>query len=106
MGCSEEITSTIALLQVQNVFTKPAGGKAAIKARVARRKFEVEEGDLLTYLNAIQAFENSGKSRDWCFKNFVNYKGMKRAIEIRNQMRKLLNQFDVPMVSAEGIFCL
>jgi len=54
MGCSEEITSIVAMLQVQSIFTKPGGGAAAIKARVARRKFEALEGDLITFLNVME----------------------------------------------------
>ncbi|XP_069698122.1 probable ATP-dependent RNA helicase DHX35 isoform X2 [Periplaneta americana] len=101
-GCSEEMLSIIALLQVQNVFTKPTGGQAAIKARVAKRKFEVEEGDLLTLLNVYTAYIKHNMAKDWCNKYFLNYKGLCRTHEIRTQMLRLLQRFNIPIISCEG----
>lgn len=101
-GCSEEILSIVAMLQVQNVFIKPSSGQASIKARVEKRKFEVEEGDLLTLLNVYSAFVKHDMSRDWCTKYFLNYKGLTRAHEIRTQMLLLLRRFNVPIVSCNG----
>merc|ERR1712032_1378503 len=62
MGCSQEIVTIIAMLQVENVFVYNPG--QADKAKIAKRKFEVEEGDLLTLLNVYYAFHNRGGS-DW-----------------------------------------
>ncbi|XP_054282374.1 probable ATP-dependent RNA helicase DHX35 isoform X2 [Macrosteles quadrilineatus] len=106
-GCSEEAASVLALLQVQSVFTRPAGGAASVKARVERRKFEVEEGDLLTLLNVYTAYKrevarSDKSSREWCHKHFVNHKAMKRVSEIRSQMLKLCEKLGVPIISAAG----
>jgi ATP-dependent RNA helicase DDX35 len=51
--CTDEILSIIAMLQVQNIFSKPTSGQGQINARLARRHFEVKEGDLLTLLNVF-----------------------------------------------------
>lgn len=102
MGCSDEMLSIMATLQVQNIFQKPSSGSAAIKARIAKRKFEVGEGDLLTLLNAYVAFINNDMSKAWCQQNFLNYKGLMRAYEIRGQMVKLLKKFNVPIGSCKG----
>jgi len=40
-GCSEEILSIMAMLQVQNVFLRPASGQASMRCKIARRQFEV-----------------------------------------------------------------
>uniref|UniRef100_A0ABD2VZY6 RNA helicase n=1 Tax=Trichogramma kaykai TaxID=54128 RepID=A0ABD2VZY6_9HYME len=98
MGCSEEITTILAMLQVQNVFIQPAGGQASIKARIAHRKFEVAEGDLLTYLNVYTAYEKN-KTHSWCQQNFINFKAIKRATEIRTQMRKLIKKLGLPLLN-------
>jgi ATP-dependent RNA helicase DDX35 len=58
--------------QVENVFTTLHGERA----RIARRKFEVEEGDLLTALNIFLAFEKSGRNRAWCNAHFLRFKGL------------------------------
>lgn len=101
MECSEELTTILAMLQVQNVFIRPAGGQAAIKARVAHRRFEVEEGDLLTMLNVYTAYEKN-KISSWCQKQFLNYKALRRATEIRTQIHCMMKKLQIPLVSCNG----
>ncbi|XP_034933908.1 probable ATP-dependent RNA helicase DHX35 [Chelonus insularis] len=101
MGCSDEISTIIAMLQVQNVFISPAGGQASIKARIEHRKFEVEEGDLLTLLNVYTAYEKN-KTPKWCQKCFLNVKALKRATEIRTKMRHLMQNLKIPIISCSG----
>lgn len=101
MGCSEEITTILAMLQVQNVLIRPIGGQASIKARIAHRLFEVEEGDLITLLNIYTAYEKN-KIANWCQKNFLNIKALRRATEIRTQMRQLIKKLDIPLKSCNG----
>lgn len=101
MECSEELSTILAMLQVQNVFIKPAGGQAAIKARVAHRKFEVEEGDLLTLLNVYAAYDKN-KTPGWCQKQFLNNKALRRATEIRMQMHSMMKRLHIPLVSCKG----
>jgi len=102
MECSEEITTIFAMLQVQNIFVQPGGGQAILKARIAHRKFEVEEGDLLTLLNVYTAFDRN-KTPAWCQKHFLNHKALRRATEIRTQMRKMLKRLDIPLTSCNGL---
>ncbi|XP_015608693.1 probable ATP-dependent RNA helicase DHX35 [Cephus cinctus] len=101
IGCSEEMTTILAMLQVQNVFVRPAGGQAALKARVAHRKFEVEEGDLITLLNVYTAYEKN-RTSVWCQKNFLNSKALQRVTEIRTQMRRLLRKLEIEAMSCNG----
>lgn len=97
MGCSKEIVTIVAMLQVENVFTTLHGERA----RIARRKFEVEEGDLLTALNIFIAFEKSGRSRAWCGSHFLRFKALKRAAELREQLFKVLTRFGIELVSTQ-----
>lgn len=101
MECSEELSTILAMLQVQNVFIRPAGGQAIVKARVAHRKFEVEEGDLLTLLNVYTAYEKN-KVSSWCQKHFLNYKALRRATEIRTQMHSMMKRLAIPLNSCNG----
>ncbi|KAK0162211.1 hypothetical protein PV327_008565 [Microctonus hyperodae] len=103
MGCSDEITTILAMLQVQNVFVRPGGGQALIKARIAHRKFEVKEGDLITLLNIYSAY-GKNKVNSWCQKYFLNAKALRRATEIRTQMRSLLRRLNIPIKSCNDIF--
>lgn len=103
MGCTEEILNIIAMLQVQSVFSKPLSGQAQITARIKKREFEVEEGDLLTLLNVYTAFCVNGRTKEWCGQHYVIYRNLKRAHELRQQMEKLIrNKLGVPMVSCNG----
>jgi len=100
-SCVDEVTAIMALLQVRDVFVRPGGGQAALRARIAHRKFEVAEGDLLTLLNVYAAFhkrpENHRKA--WCGSNFLCYKALVRADQIRQQMINLLKRFDITSCS-------
>lgn len=51
-------------------------------------RFAVGEGDLITFLNIWKGWEDSGRSRKWCYKNFVNHHTMLRAADIRNQLQR------------------
>ncbi|GAB0091132.1 probable ATP-dependent RNA helicase DHX35 [Sergentomyia squamirostris] len=103
MGCTEEILSIIAMLQVQSVFSKPSSGQGQIKARIAKRNFEVSEGDLITLLNVFTAFVAEGRTKDFCGRHYVIYRNLKRAYEIRCQLENhVRNKIGLPMISCQG----
>ena len=77
-------------VQVQNIFIVPSGKKK--QSNKAKRRFAVEEGDHVTLLNVHDAFVASFKSSKFCKDNFLNYKGLLRALEIRAQLSKLLRR--------------
>lgn len=99
-GCSQEVLSIAAMMQIQNVFVFPSNQKS--QATRVHRKFAVEEGDHLTMLNVYEAFIKHNKSSQWCQEHFLNYKGLVRAATVRDQLKKLLVKFQVPKVSSEG----
>ncbi|KAG1692966.1 putative ATP-dependent RNA helicase DHX35 [Nymphon striatum] len=104
-GCTEEAVIIAALLQVNNVFLSPYG-QAAIQAVCAdnikaKHSFSVKEGDHLTLLNVFTAFQQN-PTKSWCHQNFLNYKGLVRAVEIKSQLEKLLRKFKLKIISCEG----
>ncbi|XP_030831683.1 probable ATP-dependent RNA helicase DHX35 [Strongylocentrotus purpuratus] len=99
-GCSEEILTIAAMLQVNNVFQSPANQRNT--AERAKRKFGVKEGDHLTLLNVHESFIKYKKNSRWCRENFLNSKALIRALAVREQLKKLLKKFKVKMVSSEG----
>ncbi|CAH1994905.1 unnamed protein product [Acanthoscelides obtectus] len=98
-GCSEEILTIISMLQVETIFAKPSSGSNSIKARIQKRLFEVEEGDLITYLNIFNGFVQSETSQGFCQKNFLNYKSLQRVVQIREGLKRMLQNYDVPIAS-------
>ncbi|KAA8590966.1 hypothetical protein FQN60_001909 [Etheostoma spectabile] len=99
-GCSKEIVTIAAMMQIQNIFVVPSNQKKA--AAREHRKFAVAEGDHLTMLNVYEAFIKHQKSSQWCQEHFLNYKGLLRAVTVREQLRRLMNKFKVPRTSSEG----
>jgi len=47
-------------------------------------------------------FVQHQKSSQWCQEHFLNYKGLLRAVTVREQLRRLMNKFKVPRTSSEG----
>lgn len=102
-NCTDEISTILAMLQVENIFIKPHSGANAIKASIERRKFEVREGDLITLLNVFIAFEkNINNAKAWCSHRFINYKALKRVWEIKSQILRLLDRFHIPKTSCQN----
>ena len=99
-GCGVEVLTIAAMMQIQNIFITPSQGRMA--AEKAKRKFSVEEGDHITMLNVYNAFLRVDKSKHWCHENFLNYKGLVRAQEIREQLLRLLTKFNVKVKSCGG----
>lgn len=94
------------MMQVDNVFVRPYRGADSVKARIAKRKFEVHEGDLITLLNVYVSFmkyTTEQNAKTWCAKNFINYKAIARSHKIKTQMLKLLERFGISNLSCNGI---
>ena len=98
LGCSQEIVTIISMLQVENVFLAVSGADSD-KFRMAKRKFEVEEGDLMTLLNIYYAFVKHGQNRHWCSSHYLRYKALQRATDLQQQLFKVLKRFHIPVVS-------
>ncbi|KAF4393078.1 hypothetical protein F8388_012587, partial [Cannabis sativa] len=76
LGCSEEIITIAAVLSIQ--------------------------GDHVTFLNVYKGFLQSGKSSQWCYRNFVNYHAMKKVLEVREQLRRTAQRIGLVLKSCEG----
>ncbi|XP_003384417.3 PREDICTED: probable ATP-dependent RNA helicase DHX35 [Amphimedon queenslandica] len=96
-GCSEEILTITAMLQVNHAFHQPTRQKA--NASQAKRKFCVYEGDHLTLLNVYNAFIRYNQDPRWCQQNFIHYKSLCHAVSIREQLKRLLHRFKIKLVS-------
>ncbi|KAL4234591.1 ATP-dependent RNA helicase [Mactra antiquata] len=98
-GCSEEMVTIAAMSQIQNVFVSPSGQKHASDRM--KKKFSVEEGDHVSLVNVYRAFIKYSKSPRWCHENLLNYKGLIRATEIREQLIRMIKKFNIPLISCE-----
>ena len=96
--CTNEILTIVSLLSVPSIFHRPK--QQAVEADNAKRKFIDPHGDHLTMLNAYQAFEMKGFSSDWCWENFLNFRALKQATNIRNQLHNMLTKAGLTMMSS------
>lgn len=103
MGCSSEIVSVLAMLQLQDAFVRPKYGATIQKAKIQQRNFEVAEGDLLTLLNVYNGFEKNQYSKQWCHRFFINYNELCKAHKIRNHLINLMKTSKIPLKSCRGL---
>jgi ATP-dependent RNA helicase DDX35 len=94
-GCLSEILTIAAMVSLQGaVWVQHDGDKTSLES--TRRKFAVEEGDHLTYLNVYQAFVTKGKKDSkWCRDNLLNYRSLSRAVSVRVQLKRYLERFGI-----------
>eukprot|EP01016_Furgasonia_blochmanni_P007148 TRINITY_DN1285_c0_g1_i10.p1 TRINITY_DN1285_c0_g1~~TRINITY_DN1285_c0_g1_i10.p1 ORF type:complete len:735 (+),score=143.02 TRINITY_DN1285_c0_g1_i10:65-2269(+) len=97
--CSNEILSLVSMLNVPFCFIRP---KEAVRdADDARAKFCHVDGDHMTLLNAYHAFKQKGMSQEWCYNNFINYRSMKAADDIRDQLKQLMIKMGLRLCSTD-----
>lgn len=102
--CVQEAITIAAMLQVENIFVKPGRAEQKVNAERCRRKFSVLEGDHITMLNVYTGFIKSGNSSQWCQQNWLRYKGLCRAVEIRRQLEKMMINMKLKVKNSGGSF--
>jgi ATP-dependent RNA helicase DHX8/PRP22 len=90
MGCSDEVLTIVAMLSVQNIWYRPKD-KAAV-ADSKKAKFHQPEGDHLTLLAVWNGWKGSRYSNAWCFENYIQYRSLKRAQDIREQLLGIMDR--------------
>jgi len=98
-NCSHEILSITAMLSVPIVFVRPSEARKA--ADEAKARFSHIDGDHLTLLNVYHAFKQNNESYDWCHENFINYRNVKSAENVREQLARIMKRFNVSLNSTE-----
>jgi pre-mRNA-splicing factor ATP-dependent RNA helicase DHX16 len=95
-GCREEVLSIISILGESNsLFLRPKDKRVAADA--ARARFSSKEGgDFLTYLNIWNQFEENEFDSRWCAENFLQYRCLVRARDVRDQLVKLCERVELP----------
>jgi pre-mRNA-splicing factor ATP-dependent RNA helicase DHX38/PRP16 len=87
-GCSEEMLTIVSMLSVPAVFYRPP--ERMEESDAAREKFFVPESDHLTLLNVYSQWKSHGYRDEWCVKNFLHPKALRRAREIRQQIMDIM----------------
>uniref|UniRef100_A0A8C5I5R1 ATP-dependent RNA helicase DHX15 n=1 Tax=Gouania willdenowi TaxID=441366 RepID=A0A8C5I5R1_GOUWI len=98
--CSNEVLSITAMLSGNSkCFVRPIESKK--EADQAKMRFCHIDGDHLTLLNVYHAFKDNGDSAQWCYENFVNYRSLMSADNVRQQLSRIMDRCNLPRKSTE-----
>mmetsp|Transcript_35068 Transcript_35068/g.99430 ORF Transcript_35068/g.99430 Transcript_35068/m.99430 type:complete len:701 (+) Transcript_35068:157-2259(+) len=97
--CSNEIVSICAMLSSPNPFMRPREQQKA--ADEAKALFAHIDGDHMTLLNVYHAFKQNGEDSSWCYDHFLNYRSLKSADSVRQQLVRVCQRLNVNMVSTD-----
>lgn len=101
-GVSEEILTIISMLgESATLFYRPKDKKE--QADKIKETFHVLEGDHLTLLNIWNQWYETGYSVQWCQDKFIQYRSLKRAREVKKQLKKLCVKNGVDIVSSDDV---
>lgn len=96
-GCLEEVLSIVAVLSSENVLQTPVAKQEEV-AQV-RRKFTSPYGDHVTLLNVFRAFNNASNKKQWCYENFLSFRNLSYAKDVRGQLVEICRRCELPMTS-------
>lgn len=95
--CVKEVLSVVALLSVRTIFQIPPGRRQ--EAARQHRRFQVEEGDHISMLNAFESFEECEGDRKFTNKRFLNHRALVRVQQIRKQLSKFIARWRIEETS-------
>eukprot|EP00658_Telonema_sp_P-2_P050825 TRINITY_DN38855_c0_g1_i1.p2 TRINITY_DN38855_c0_g1~~TRINITY_DN38855_c0_g1_i1.p2 ORF type:complete len:145 (-),score=33.49 TRINITY_DN38855_c0_g1_i1:48-482(-) len=85
-------------VDIRTLYLNPLGKED--EAKQERQKFNVHESDHLTLLNIYMQFIRAGKSRSWSEDNFLDFKTLMRAVDIRVQFVERMRVAKLPLRSS------
>ncbi|XP_064383734.1 putative pre-mRNA-splicing factor ATP-dependent RNA helicase PRP1 isoform X2 [Halichondria panicea] len=98
-NCSNEILSITAMLSVPQIFVRPPDVRK--QADEAKMRFAHIDGDHLTLLNVYHAYKQSKEDPQWCYDNFVSARSLKSADNVREQLSRIMDRFNLQRTSTE-----
>jgi|UPI0005819DBE ATP-dependent RNA helicase DDX35 len=94
-GCSWEVLGVASVLQVREVFQRPRGRREQelLDFNASIAELADSSGDHVTFVNLLSELEHKQWDEQDCRERFINYVAVKRALEVRNQLSRILKQF-------------
>lgn len=94
-NCTEEILTVVSMLSAESVFINALNNRD--EAIACHKKFFSSEGDHITLLNVFHAFKSFKSQKKQCSENYLNYRNLLFATEIRKQLAQICQQNDIPL---------
>ncbi|XP_021989609.1 pre-mRNA-splicing factor ATP-dependent RNA helicase DEAH1 isoform X2 [Helianthus annuus] len=100
--CSDEIISIAAMLSTgSSIFYRPKDKR--VHADDARSNFHMGNvGDHIALLKVYNSWKDTNYSTQWCYENYIQVRSMKRARDIRDQLKGLLERVEIELTSNPG----
>lgn len=96
--CTEQVVTIAAMLSVNaSIFYRPKD--KIVHADNARKNFFRFGGDHLTLMNVYDCWAESGYSTQWCYENFIQFRSMRRARDVRDQLEGLMERVEIEMTN-------
>lgn len=91
-GVEQEILTIAAMLTVENIWINPRDGDEKTRAQGMRARFASRYGDHITFLCVYDTWEANRFSRRWCEENYIHFRAMRQAKEVRRQLTDILKR--------------
>jgi len=91
------------MLSVPAIFYRPKDRETESDA--AREKLFVRKSNHLTLLNAHQQWKMPLYSAEWCERDFVHVKSLRKVREVRAHLKDIMEQQGIKVLSVENSNC-
>lgn len=103
-NCSREICKIVAMLQINEIYSKPRGGSnPSLWTNERLSKVCVSEGDMISYLNIMNGYLASDRSNNWADRRNLNHHALKNASEIASKLESQLKKCHLPLLSTNKV---
>ncbi|KAI9188796.1 DEAH-box ATP-dependent RNA helicase prp43 [Blastocladiella emersonii ATCC 22665] len=99
-GCSSEVLTIVAMLNVPNVFLRPADRRR--EADAAKAEFAHKDGDHLALLNVFHQYMHGGRDAKWCREYYLNPRTLASAANVRLQLQRVMQRVGLPVASGDA----
>ncbi|KAJ3559577.1 hypothetical protein NM688_g256 [Phlebia brevispora] len=98
-NCSNEILTIVAMLSVPNIWLRPPNQRR--EADAAKATFTVPDGDHLTLLNVYNHYQQNLYDKSWAWNNYISQRSLVQAENVRTQLQRTMERFDIDLVSTQ-----
>jgi pre-mRNA-splicing factor ATP-dependent RNA helicase DHX15/PRP43 len=99
-NCSNELLTITAMLSVPNIWVRPHSQRQ--QADQAKALLTVPGGDHLTLMNVYNHYQNNLHDKQWAYQNYLNSRALQQADNVRAQLQRNMEKFDLSLVSLDN----
>ena len=98
LGCSAEVLTVVSMLSAESVYIRPKDKQAQADQKHAM--LFSSEGDHITLLTIFNAWEQNGRSKQWCDDRFLQERSLKHAADVRKQLERIMTKYHMRVYSS------